>query len=84
VIKTSDAIQQPAVIISGWYLNFIEYLKSDEVNDSIKYVYYINSDSMDYYIGNGFSIYYLPLQNQFNDIRYAIGNTSEKAKPFPG
>jgi hypothetical protein len=83
IISSAKKIAQPATVIAGWYLNFIEYRKKHQDNPLVKYVYYIDADSMDYYRKQNILLYYLPLQDKFNDIRFKINTTALKAKPFP-
>ncbi len=84
VIEEVSKMENPSVVIAGWYLNFIECRKEHSNNSKASYVYYIDADSMNYYLKNRYSLYYLPLQDQFNDVRFKMDVTSLKAKPFPG
>ncbi|MEP7262923.1 MAG: hypothetical protein ABI772_00420 [Bacteroidota bacterium] len=84
VLTRASTIKHRSVVIAGWYLNFIQKKGRHLNNDIVKCVYYIDADSVSGYKVNGYDVYYLPLQEQFNDLRFGINNTAELSSPFPG
>ncbi len=84
VLDKSNSFNRPSVVIAGFYLNFIEARKQNNYNNRVQYVYYISNDSMQVYLKQGFDLYYLPMQDQFNDLRFKCVGTNKSAKLFPG
>lgn len=83
VVGRASEIKQQSVVIAGWYLNFILMNNHGQNNSLLKYVYYIDADSVSGYKANGYDVYYLPLQDQYNDLRFGINNTAELSSPYP-
>ncbi len=83
VIQSEKDIDEYSVVIAGWYLNFIQYQRKEKPILPVQYVYYIDEDSIDKYLANKYHLYYLPLQDQFNDLRFNMQNTASVADKFP-
>lgn len=83
VIQSEKDMEEPSVVIAGWYLNFIQYQRKDQSALPVKYVYYIDEDSINKYLVNNYHLYYLPLQDQFNDLRFNMKSTANIADEFP-
>jgi hypothetical protein len=84
VVEKAKSFNRPSAVIAGFYLNYIEVRKQCNENSKVKYLYYINNDSMQVYLKQGFDLYYLPMQDQFNDLRFKWDGTNKLSKPFPG
>lgn len=79
----ANAMNEKAVIISGWWYNMIlTELYDDPGSPNIVYTFYSDEAEMKRYISEGYSIYYLPEQNKFNDLNFKMEVTDQLAMPF--
>jgi hypothetical protein len=83
IIKATKNINQKTTIISGWWYNEIktELLNQNE-NPFVKFEDYLDKPRIDNYLKNGYSIYFLPEQNLYNDQMFGMNITDSIAKPF--
>ena len=51
-------------------------------NKNVIYEGYINSEKINKYISDGYTIYYLPEQNKYNDEMFNMKCTKDFTKPF--
>lgn len=81
VLEETAVLKNPAVIISGWYLNFILALKGDK-SEASTFVYFINEHELKKFKDNDYVVYYLEEQEKFNDIRYKGDFTKKYTLPL--
>jgi hypothetical protein len=82
IILKTRSIVKPTVIIAGWWINDIEVLSAEHKNQNVKYFYFLTEDELKKYQQQGFNIFYLPQQDQVNDLRWQKNFTRNYAKPM--
>jgi hypothetical protein len=82
VLSHAEVLREPALVISGWYLNFLKVESRKYAVPNAVFVYYIDDDSIRHYKNSGYDAFYLPLQDQFNDLRFNMQQTATLAQPF--
>ena len=81
VLEKTDKLKSPSVIISGWYLNFIRVLSGNKKSIH-QFVYYVDEYEIREYIKKGNRVYYLPLQDEYNDLRFKSRFTNNYSLPL--
>ena len=81
VLAKTEDLKSPSVLISGWYLNFIRVLSGNKKLIH-QFVYYIDEKEILEYIKKGYKVYYLPLQDEYNDLRFKGKFTNNYALPL--
>lgn len=76
-------INKPAAVIAGWWLADILVLQGDQNPADVQWLYYTSEDKLVQLVKEGQTIYYLPQQDEFNDLRFRKEFTKSLAKPFP-
>jgi hypothetical protein len=82
VIEKASLINQPTYIIAGWYLSDILVLQKGRENKMVEYAYYTEEIKLDSLKSNGVNLFYLPQQNELNDLRFKKNFTEKYASPF--
>jgi hypothetical protein len=83
VLEKVKTINKKTVIIAGWWYNQIMVEMINKVaNKNVIYEGYINSEKINKYISDGYTIYYLPEQNKYNDEMFNMKCTKDFTKPF--
>lgn len=83
VLKATDTITRPTVIIGGWWYNELitENFKR-KYNKLVRHRFYIECHVMDSARRAGAQVFYLPEQNLYNDQMYGQQCTDSLAQPF--
>ncbi|MEO6901956.1 MAG: hypothetical protein ABI315_02255 [Bacteroidia bacterium] len=83
VIRKTANINSKTVIIAGWWRNeILVTLIPLPKNKYVEYVSYINEAEIKNHLAKGYSIYYLPEQQIYNDQRYNMNITTSISQPF--
>ncbi|MEO8149919.1 MAG: hypothetical protein ABI723_19930 [Bacteroidia bacterium] len=82
VIAKAKAFQKPTVIIAGWFINEIEVLGEKDKNPQVNYFYFLTEEDLKKYQQQNIPIFYLPQQDQVNDMRWKKNFTRSYAKPL--
>lgn len=85
IIDTTTTLQNKTAIIAGWWYNeiMVELIDKNK-NPNVSFEPYIDKSRIENYLYNGYSIYYLPEQNLYNDQMFGLNYTDSIAKPFIG
>jgi hypothetical protein len=70
VLKVTTTIKEPTYIIAGWWLADLLVLQRGKENKNVVFGYYTDQPTLEKYRSAGYRIYYLPEQNEFNDLRF--------------
>ncbi len=82
IIEKASLINQPTYVIAGWYLSDILVLQKGRENKLVEYSYYTDEQKLDSLKSNGINLFYLPQQNELNDLRFKNTFTQKYARPF--
>lgn len=82
IIEKASRINRPTYIIAGWYLSDILVLQKGRENKLVEYAYYTDEQKLDSLKSNGIQLFYLPQQNELNDLRFKNTFTEKYASPF--
>lgn len=83
VLTQAASMDEKAVLISGWWYNELMVTQiGKSQNPAVLFEPYINQQKIEDYASKGYSIYYLPEQNTYNDLMYKMSVTNDLAKPF--
>jgi hypothetical protein len=83
VFNKAQTEQKKIVLICGWWYNELLVRGWNDIqNPNIVPVFYIDKASIEKYISEGYSIYYLPEQNLYNDQFSQIIYTDSVAKLY--
>lgn len=82
IIEKASLINQPTYIIAGWYLSDILVLQKGRENKLVEYSYYTDEQKLDSLKSHGINLFYLPQQNELNDLRFKNTFTEKYASPF--
>ncbi len=82
VIENVKSIDKPTAIIAGWWINQLEVLTGKGKNESVTYYYFMDENQMQQLKNKGAIIYYLPQQEQVNDLRWQKQFTAKYALPL--
>jgi hypothetical protein len=82
IIEKASRINRPTYIIAGWYLSDILVLQKGKENKLVEYSYYTDEQKLDSLKSNGINLFYLPQQNELNDLRFKNTFTEKYASPF--
>ena len=82
IIEKASIINKPTFIIAGWYLSDILVLQKGKENNLVEYAYYTDESKLDSLKSNGIQLFYLPQQNELNDLRFKSAFTEKYASPF--
>jgi hypothetical protein len=82
IIQKASSITKPTYIIAGWYLSDILVLQKGRENKLVEYGYYTEENKLDSLKAIRVNLYYLPQQNELNDLRYKNTFTEKYASPF--
>ena len=82
IIAKASSINHPTYIIAGWYLSDILVLQKGRENKLVEYGYYTTENTLDSLRSNGINLFYLPQQNELNDLRFKNNFTKKYASPF--
>ena len=70
VINSVASFNHKTLIIAGWWLANILVQQKGKENSLIEWRYYLTEGELKNYIMKGYAVYYLPQQDEFNDLRY--------------
>ena len=82
IIKKASTVNRPTYIIAGWYLSDILVLQKGKENKMVEYGYYTDESKLDSLKSNGILLFYLPQQNELNDLRFKSTFTEKYASHF--
>ena len=82
VIQKVQSINQPALIVAGWWINEIEILSGIKKSVNIRYCYFADEAELKNEKQKGVFIYYLPQQEDVNDLRWQKKFTKQYAQPL--
>jgi len=83
VIKESDKIKYPTIVICGWWFNQLLIQQMEQPRQGmVKYAFYLSPAMMENYLLKGYQIYYLSEQEIYNDLFYHFNRTKDMANPF--
>lgn len=82
VLQQTDTLQSKTYIIAGWWLADLLVLQRGKENKNIVFGYYTEEDTLKNLKANNYNIYYLPQQEEFNDLRFKAKFTKAYAKPL--
>lgn len=82
VLSKTDSLNEKTYIIAGWWLADLLVLQRGQENKNILFGYYANEDSLKNMQRRNYRIYYLPQQEEFNDLRFKHTFTTTYAKPL--
>ena len=78
-----EKINDKTVLIAGWWQNEIQYFLLGKKPAGLELVYYEDEKTLRTFAENGYSVFYLPEQDFYNDLRFgSSGFTNQLAKPF--
>jgi hypothetical protein len=80
VLQQTDSIQAKTYIIAGWWLADILVLQRGKENKQVTFGYYTDEDSLKNLQAKNYQIYFLPQQEEFNDLRFKGNFTTSYAK----
>jgi hypothetical protein len=83
VLQVVQSVKKPAAVIAGWWLADVLVLQGDRNLEDVQWLYYTSEVKLRQLINEGWTIYYLPEQEEFNDLRFRKEFTRSLAKPFP-
>jgi hypothetical protein len=83
VLEATNNLQQKTFILAGWWLADILVLQKGTENKFVTFKYYTNEQELNWYKENEYVIYFLPEQDQYNDLRFKSVFTNKYATPFP-
>lgn len=83
IILLTDSLPGKTAIISGWWLGDILVQKKNFQKDKTLFLYYIDKLKILQLVEQGYTIYYLPEQDFYNDQKAGEKFTARLAKPFP-
>lgn len=83
VLEEVSKIKYPTVIICGWWYNQLLIQQMDKAPQGmVKFAFYLNPITIEYYQLKGYQIYYLSEQAIYNDLFYGFNRTKQMANPF--
>lgn len=83
VIRQSLELSNKTVIIAGWWYNEIMVTTIGETtNKQVVFEGYIDDKALATYQKEGYTFFYLPEQNKYNDLKFQMHVTDQYAKPF--
>ena len=68
LLHSFDTLRRKSLIVSGRWYNQLYLQRKDSTEFDIQIRDYIKQDSLLYFIGKGYDIYYLPKQDHFNQL----------------
>lgn len=84
VEQISNRFTRPTVVIAGWWYNQLTVdLIDKEKNSLVEFVGYANEKDLQHFKEQGKDIYFLPEQNEYNDLMFRMRVTDQLASPFP-
>lgn len=83
VLEEAQNISENSVLIAGWWLSDMLVLSRDNPPLHVTFRYYTQEDTLKMIASQGTAIYYLPQQDEINDLRFRGNFTALYAKPFP-
>ena len=82
VYAKASTIKKPSVVIAGWWLADLLVMERENVVTGVEWRYYVDEAELWQYIARGCTVYYLPEQNTFNDVRFKSVFTNQYAVAF--
>lgn len=83
VLEKTKTEQRKIILICGWWYNELQVeLWNGKKNQNVKFVFYIDKLVMEKYLSDGYEIFYLPEQDNYNDQYSQINFTDSVAKPY--
>ena len=79
VIKKNATITNKTVVIAGWWLANILVQQESKANAFVIYRYYLPESELKFYHLNNYQIFFLPQQDEFNDLRFGGKFTKQYA-----
>ena len=79
VMNVSDTLNEKAAVIAGWWQGYILVEQAPLETRSVVFYYYAKEDTLISLKQKGYTIYYLPEQDYFNDERYGKHYTEKYA-----
>jgi hypothetical protein len=83
VIAARNRIQEKTVLITGWWQADLLVYGQDQNNEKVIVRHYIDEPELAWYHNNGYRIFYLEDQGQYNDLRFNKEFTEKYASAFP-
>ncbi len=83
VIVARTRIQEKTVLITGWWQADLLVYGQDQTNEKVVVRHYIDEPELAWYHRNGYRIFYLEDQGQYNDLRFNKEFTDKYASAFP-
>jgi hypothetical protein len=82
IIEKASTINKPTYVIAGWFLSDILVLQKGRENNMVEYAYYTDEQKLDSLKSKGIQLFYLPQQNELNDLRFKHSFTEKYSSPF--
>lgn len=82
VIQKVQPVNQPTLIVAGWWINELEVLSGNTKPAAVRYCYFADEAELKIEKQKGVSIYYLPQQDDVNDLRWQKKFTRQYAQPL--
>jgi len=80
VLKQTRQLKHKNFIIAGWWLADLQYLNKGSSETNVIYRYYTDEPELKWYQAQGYQIYYLEDQWEYNDLRFGKSFTRQYAK----
>ncbi len=77
VIQKASTFKNKTVVIAGWWMANILVQQQKNRNPVVIYRHYLSESELKFYHDNDYKIFYLPKQDQYNDLRFG-GNFTEQ------
>jgi hypothetical protein len=81
IIESFDTVASNSLIVCGKWFNQL-YLENNKVGLPIIFRDYISQDTLLYYVGKNYNIYYLPRQDYFNQLMHSYDINLFGAEPY--
>lgn len=79
VIQKASTIKNRTLIIAGWWMANILVQQEGKNNPFVIYRHYLPENELKFYRNQGFEIFYLPQQDEYNDLRFGGNFTKHSA-----
>ena len=79
LIQKSSTIKNKTLIIAGWWMANILVQQQGRSNTNVIYRYYLPENELKYFQDHDYKIFYLPQQDEYNDLRYGGNFTKHYA-----
>jgi hypothetical protein len=82
VLEVSDSIKNKTLIIAGRWYTQLMVRQPESSSQNVKFIDYINTPKLLKYSEDGYQLFYLPLQDHDNFLKYGIDVKAFGALPF--